>query len=508
MIQNDQLAGLGIHAGGHQLGCGGDNRETALRVDEVVQLRLARRIVAGDAHHIAGVLRRQVGVLIDQRLAHALGVVGVLAKDDGLGVTIDALEILGHLAGHQGGALLQHQGAVEIPLVVDTVLNQLAVIIPLARFGPPALKVPVQVDAHHLVGGQKTVIDAALEGVFIHRLAEIGDVGYLFGLLGGGGQADVGGVAEIVQDLPPGGIVGGAAPVAFVHHHQVEEIGGELTVDVALLLAAGHRLVEGEVDFIGLVDGAVGDFGHGRTERLEVVGPGLVHQNVAVGQKENAPLCPGLPQPPDDLESGVGLAGTSGHHQQNAVLPPGYGLDGAIDGVELVIAGTLAAGVHVVVLGDNLLGRVIQPLPGAVTLPKLIRRGEGVQGDFLLHQTSGSGSVMKQKGISVAAEDKGNLQGIGIAQGLLHAIADSMVVVLGLDDGDGDVGFVVEDVVRPLAFGCVPAGQLATHDDGSGGEGDLLTDLGLGPARTHHRRGDELGADVPFAQAFFIQTIQ
>jgi hypothetical protein len=38
--------------------------------------------------------------------------------------------------------------------------------------------------------------------------------------------------AEVVEDLAPGGVFGGAAAVAFVDDDQVEEVGRELLVDV------------------------------------------------------------------------------------------------------------------------------------------------------------------------------------------------------------------------------------------------------------------------------------
>ena len=109
-----------------------------------------------------------------------------------------------------------------------------------------------------------------------------------------------------------------------------------------LFLGAGDRLVERKVDFVGLVDRAVGDLGHRLAERLEVVGLGLVGEDVAIDQEEDALLGARLPQPPDDLERGVGLAGAGGHDQQDAVLAAGDGLDGAVDGDELVVARRLA----------------------------------------------------------------------------------------------------------------------------------------------------------------------
>jgi hypothetical protein len=67
-----------------------------------------------------------------------------------------------------------------------------------------------------LVGGEKAVADALFEGVGEDRLAEVVDVGDVLGLLGRGGQPDLGGGREVLQDLAPGGVLGGAAAVALV----------------------------------------------------------------------------------------------------------------------------------------------------------------------------------------------------------------------------------------------------------------------------------------------------
>ena len=92
------------------------------------------------------------------------------------------------------------------------------------------------------------------------------------------------------------------------------------------------------MNFIGRIDGAPRHLGHGRAEGLEVVGLGLIDQNVAIRQKQDALLGLGLPQPPDDLEGGVGLAGAGRHHQQGAALTGRDCLYGLVDGLQLVIA--------------------------------------------------------------------------------------------------------------------------------------------------------------------------
>jgi hypothetical protein len=83
--------------------------------------------------------------------------------------------------------------------------------------------------------------------------------------------------------------------VTLVDNHEVEEIRGELLVDVLLLLGAGDSLIEAEVDLESLVHRAVGDLGHRLAEGLEVVGLGLVGEDIAVDEEQDALLGTGLP---------------------------------------------------------------------------------------------------------------------------------------------------------------------------------------------------------------------
>jgi hypothetical protein len=106
-----------------------------------------------------------------------------------------------------------------------------------------ALHVDVQVDLDDLVGGEEAVADALLEGVAVDRLAEVVDVGDVFGLLGRGGEADLGGGGEVLQDLTPGGVLGRAAPVALVDDDEIEKAGGKLAKELLPLLGAGDGLV-------------------------------------------------------------------------------------------------------------------------------------------------------------------------------------------------------------------------------------------------------------------------
>ena len=325
LIQHDELAGLRVHAGAHELGGGGDDGIVLLWIDEVVQLALAFGVVTGDLHHVFGVGSAEVGIGVAQRLAHAGGVVDVFAKDDGLGVTVGGFEVLGDLGRHGFVALFQHQLAVHVGAGVDAVFNQVAVLVRHARRGAPAEGVFVQVHADDLVRCQVAVLNALLEAVGVEGRAKIVAVGNLLGFLGRGGQADLGGAAEISEDFAPRGVFVGAAAVALVHHDEVKEVGTELFVDVLFFVRAADGLVQRQINFVALVHQLGGpvhgqvhvfnlhlalvvdalntlcigaEFGHGALEGTEVVDHGLANQDVAVCHKQDALLAARLVRAP------------------------------------------------------------------------------------------------------------------------------------------------------------------------------------------------------------------
>ena len=230
--------------------------------------------------------------------------------------------------------------------------------------------------------------------------------------------------------------------MALVDHDQVEELGRELFVDVLKLFRAGDGLIQRQVDFVGFVHRALCDLGHCRAERLEVVDSGLIRQDVAVDKEENTFLRTGFPKTPDGLEYRVGLPRARGHDQQNAVLALGDCLDRAVDGDLLVIAWCFAAQVQIVVLGHDASLGLAEALPLAIPLPEFRRAGEGVKRQFLLDGQYDPRSIVGQESVAVGTEGKRHVQTLGIVERLLHPVADGVVVILGFDDGDGDVRLV------------------------------------------------------------------
>ncbi|GAR76271.1 hypothetical protein NGUA18_04194 [Salmonella enterica] len=187
LVQHHQFAGLCVDAGGHQLGGGGDNRILFFGVNKVIQLGFANVVIAGDFHHILVVLLDLFRVEIDQRAAHPLCVIDVVTEDDGFIHRVGTFEVIGNGFGHQFGTLINHHRAVKIFLVVDTVVDQLAVFIRLAFGGPPALEIDVDIDAHHFIRGKEAVFDTLFERVGIYRIAEVIGAGDFMGLFRRGG---------------------------------------------------------------------------------------------------------------------------------------------------------------------------------------------------------------------------------------------------------------------------------------------------------------------------------
>ena len=178
----------------------------------------------------------------------------------------------------------------------------------------------------------------------------------------------------------------------------------------------------------------------------------------------------------------------------------------ALMALHLVVAWSLAAAVVKVILQDDrfLVGR--ESFPGAVFGPEFFGRWKGIkrEGGFFLHACPGA--VVKDKAVAVGREHERDVKGHRIVEGLLHSGADAVVVVLRLDDGDRDIGLVIEDVVGALGF--ATRHKLPPDDDAPLGKVDLFANLHHPvPARAFHGGADELGADIALAEVFLVHTV-
>ena len=71
-----------------------------------------------------------------------------------------SLEIVADPLRHSEGALIDHQVAIEILLVVEAILDLHAAIIQLSSLRAIALHIHIEMHANHLVGRQETIADA------------------------------------------------------------------------------------------------------------------------------------------------------------------------------------------------------------------------------------------------------------------------------------------------------------------------------------------------------------
>ena len=377
----------------------------------------------------------------------------------------------------------------------------------------------------HFVWREKAVANTLLEAVGVDRRAEVVAVRNVFGFLGRCGHTDLGGGAEMREDFAPRGIFRRAAAMTFVNDDEVKETGAEFLEQFLPLFRAGDGLIEAEINFVCGVDaapavgafverqrdvnfgavsafdgfGAGAELGHCAAKWTEVVDHRLVNQNVAVGQKQDALFLPRLPQPPDDLECGVGFSGSGRHDEQHAVLAFGDGFDCGVDGVALVVAWFFAAAVVEVRLLDNFFLSGRKALPDEIARPQFVGAGESVDVQRGFELRGIARAVMERKTATVAREDKGDFHHAGVFKRLLHAVASRHEKVFSLDQGNRE--FVdVQHEVHTLALAA--RNEATTNDDATRRECHLTTDRGLKPPSKVQRRRNELGAGVVFAKVF------
>ena len=113
---------------------------------------------------------------------------------------------------------------------------------------------------------------------------------------------------------------------------------------------------------------------------------------------------------------------------------------------------------------------------------------------------------MKEEGVTVTAEDEWDIEDFGITQRLLDARAYGVIVVFRFDDGNGNVRFVVENVV-----GALPGStgvHLPPNMDPAVGKADLFPYLGMDiPPGPDEMGRDELGANIALAEGVFVHAI-
>lgn len=101
---------------------------------------------------------------------------------------------------------------------------------------------------------------------------------------------------------------------------------------------------------------------------------------------------------------------------------------------------------------------------------------------------------MEEEAVPIGREHEGDIEDCGVGQPLLHASPEGVVVVLCLDDGDREVGFVEEEIVGPFLL--ASGHHLSPHDDPTIGEGVFPSPLVVLPAGLCQGRADVAIADI------------
>ena len=205
-------------------------------------------VVGGDANAVQRVAGLRIhGLELVDQVAHCQCMQLGGTEDDGLLKRVDqAHEELDAV----GLAFLDLDGPVEVLLFVAPALFDVAghhVVV-----GRVDVLVQGGGNLLHPERRQVAVVDAVAQRVRVHRLAEVGIGVGVEGALRRGGQAQLHGRREVVQDRAPRTLVPGAAAVALVNDDEVEEVArvfAEVRLGLTVSARAAHKgLEDGEED--------------------------------------------------------------------------------------------------------------------------------------------------------------------------------------------------------------------------------------------------------------------
>src|SRR5207248_2888895 len=116
-----------------------------------------------------------------------------------------------------------------------------------------------------------------------------------------------------------------------------------------------------------------------------------------------------------------------GHDEQNSALSTCDGLNGPVNGIDLVVARLLTHRVFVIGLNDEFFILVSDASELLVPLPELLRRWECFEWQLILNVLARRRNlVVGSETIAVRAEGAGNFKNLGIAQCLLDAVTDDV----------------------------------------------------------------------------------
>ena len=290
--------------------------------------------------------------------------------------------------------------------------------------------------------------------------------------------------------------------MTLVNDDEVEEIRLECT-ERFFVLIPGQLLIEGQIQLVGAIQLFALDFCHDLCKRLEVLLHGLVNEDIAVSKEQNFFLSAGFPKAVNDLESGIGLAGAGRHHEENAVLPTGYCVNGAVDSDALIVARGLITRLEIIRLSDELLLLRREVLVADMPLPESLRRGKLLKRQFTLFPGL---HIVFQETVAIRAVHKRDVQHFCVFDGLLHPGSNAVSVILCLDDSQRNIGLVVKQIVCALSLSS--GSDISADDDTTVREIVLHANLLLlVPASALNGRGNKLKFDVLLSHFMFFHKV-
>jgi len=288
--------------------------------------------------------------------------------------------------------------------------------------------------------------------------------------------------------------------VALVDDDEIEEVPGVLAVQARSAFVAGDALIGREIHVAARGGFSPGYLVAGVPERAEILRHRIVDEDVAIGEEEHLRTARGAfgvpargPELPGDPERDGGLARAGAQVEQDTPAAGEDASDRAVDGGLLIVAerpGPIRPNRRQQLLGRRGVRRTLRP---ALPPPDLVGRRKGADGP--LH----AGRVVHfDDGDAVRRVGEREPERLGVVTRLLEAVSGMPVAGLRLDDGNGEVAPIPEEVVGALAPSA--AGPAAGEHDAAVGEGALLFDCvrRLLPARPLEHGNDELAAGVGF----------
>ena len=440
---------------------------------------------------------------IYERLAHSLGVSLVDAKHDGFLHRIGFAHVLNDFFGDELCARIDDHMSVIIGSAVYTVFHRITAPVAYHVTWTP-LYIFVENITNDFIRSEETIFNTLFERVGINGSAKIFKIIRVISSLGSRRQTNVRCTCVVVENRAPQCVVSGDASVALVHDDEIKEVWREL-LELFCFFATHQPLIKCDVHLVRRINFEAVDLRYGIAEVPEVAVLCLISECCTIDEEQYALFLLRLPEPPDDLERRVGLAGPCRHDEHDAVLALCNCFYHAIYRIDLIVARTTTGPILKILLQKNVTLLFVQILSVLISLKEGGRAWKCIYSNFSLNISFCLQSIMLKETRAVRTEDKWDVECFGIDKRLLHTITDRVIRIFGLYERNREIVFVIENIVRSLLLSA--RNSLAAHIDASSGEAHLLSDLRLNiPPRCDERRSDVLRTDIALRKAVVGHT--